>query len=211
MLSPRLPPPLTLTPSSLSPYYISSTTSTGESMTSFTTMSPSLSFSLASALSLAPRDDDNKQQHFLSLEADVCDSVALEFLSNCVLACGESGMNAGAIAQTTNSVYTLLCNCASNNVGWPSLGSVCDEWDAEMSTILAPNHPESPTPTQMSKFDTWLHRSGFLSPLPFEMHHILWTSGGISVSPPLRRFLRPIVVSPPPVGAYAPLSMARDA
>ena len=144
----------------------------------------------------------------------MCDNVALEFLSNCVLACGESGMNADSTVQVTNAAYTLLTKCAQNTTDeWPSLGSICNEWDTLMSSLLlVTDHPESsPTPAQLSTFDTWLHHHSFLSPHHFDMHRVLWSNGGISVSPPLRRIVRPIVVSPPPIGAYEPLSMAREA
>jgi hypothetical protein len=203
-MPPRIPPVLNLTAATLSPLYTKSADSLQHA-----------SAALAGALSLplSPGRDNR-----LSLEADACDAVALEFVVAAAGACVEAGMDAHAAALCVASVYRLLCRCAGAEGGWPSLKSASSEWDVLLSELLSGDgsgEGESAaeaalvTASQAAAVDSWLRNQSLLLPHHYEMHRVLWTTGA-GVSAPLCRIVRPIVVPPPPRASYEPLSHARE-
>ena len=116
-------------------------------------------------------------------------------------------MSAAAAARGTNAVYGLLRSFASAE-GWPDLTSARAEWNNTMAVLLA--EPESPLQAEhVAALDLWLRRHSLLVPHLFDMHCVLWSTGG-GVSSSLRRITRPIVVPPPPQEIYMPLSAARQ-
>ena len=204
-MPPRIPPALNLTAATLSSLYTKSADSLQLA-----------SAALAGALSLPLSPGHNDR---LSLDTDACDAVALEFVVAAAGACVEAGMDAHAAALCVASVYRLLCRCAGAEGGWPSLKSASSEWDVLLSELLSGGGgdgggdgeaaAEAVTASQAAAVDSWLRSHSLLLPHHFEMHRALWTTGA-SVSAPLCRIVRPIVVPPPPRASYEPLSRARE-
>ena len=182
---------------------------------------PSDGARLAAALSLPTSSPAS-----LALSTSPSDAVALEYLAAAASTLAEHAAPPAAAARTLTTVYDLLAFCAASPGGWPTLAEAGARWDAALAGLLSPLSPlpegaddtgsgDSPgsgsalTPSQAAAVDAWLRSYSFLVPHVFEMHRVLWTTG-LSASPPLVRIVRPIVVPPPPVGGYEPLSAATE-